>query len=131
MKIIKSDAAIQLVYLVAGVETKLRLFEVTERLKTSDEVHLLVDGCGHTGMVADMLPYAVIVADWLETQAAQTFPGVFEYEVTEELGEWIADAEQAGMLTVETFTQQLEILGQKFFNQSFDYNLTEKSCASI
>lgn len=130
MNLIKTDAAIQLVYLVAGAETKINIFRVTERLKSSDSEHLLSVGQGHTGLVNDMLPYAVIVADWLEAQAEQNFPGVFEYEVTEVMGEWMADAEQTGVLTAETFTQQLNTLGQKFFSQSAEYN-QEKSCAFI
>ena len=82
-------------------------------------------------MVNDLLPYAELVAAYIAIRVGkQDFPGVFEYEVTEELGEWLANAAEASALTEATFKAQLEIVGDKFFSQSAEYN-QEKSCASI
>ena len=131
MKLIDSEVAIQLTYLVAGAETKMKLFNVTERLIGRNNAHALTDGHGHVGMVNDLLPYAELVAAYIAIRVGkQDFPGVFEYEVTEELGEWLANAAEASALTEATFKAQLEIVGDKFFSQSAEYN-QEKSCASI
>jgi len=123
------DIAIQLVYLVAGIETKLKTHRVTQRLTNGDD-HALTAGGGHIGMVWDLLLYANSVSAWLRRQEGRDFPGVFEYEVTEVLGCWIADAAEAENLSIETFNAKLIELGNKFFAQFETFN-QEKSCASI
>lgn len=129
-----NESAIQLVYLVAGAETVMNLHRVTERLTGRNDDHPLTCGGGHTGMVSYLLPYAELVATYIEERVGQqNFPGVFEYEVTEELGEWIAKTAETtdGNVSAVSFKTKLNELGDKFFSQSAEYNQKEKSCASI
>lgn len=47
---------------------------------------------GHTGIVFSMYSHACWIENYLATNyPAQDFPGVFHYEVTEELGKWLFD----------------------------------------
>ena len=110
------DVAIQLVYLVAGVEGKTRLHRVTERLKGTNEDHPITEEGGHTGMVSDLIPYAKQVSAYLAAEAEkQDFPGVFEYEVTESLGAWLAENwESAGPTS---FQNELEAQSDVFFSR--------------
>jgi hypothetical protein len=116
MTIDHDDVAAQLVYLVIGTESKVDLHCVTERLKGTHGDHPLRAGGGHTGMVTDLLPYAKQVSAYLTSKAGeQDFPGVFEYEVTESLGAWLADNwESAGP---QSFQNELEAQGAAFFAQ--------------
>jgi len=118
MTVINEQTAVQLVYLVAGIDEKLRIHRVTQRL-TDCKDHTLVAGGGHIGMVTDLLPWAAKVAKHLAAKAdMQDFPGVFEYEVTEELGSWAADAAQNGLVHADDFEAELNRLSELFFAQS-------------
>ena len=118
------DVATQLVYLVAGIETQETKYRVTQRLLGNDDTHPLMASSGHIGMVCDLLPYAKAVSARLATQAAQEFPGVYEYEVTECMGIWLARAAEdtnEGLFPYPNiliqFNEQLEKLTTEFFNQ--------------
>ena len=110
------DVATQLVYLVAGVEEKTRLHRITERLKGTNDDHPITERGGHTGMVSDLIPYAKQVSAYLTAQVGkQAFPGVFEYEVTEAMGGWLAENwYSAGPAS---FQDKLEAQGVTFFAQ--------------
>ena len=110
------DIAVQLVYLVAGVEGKTRLHRITERLKGTNDDHPITEEGGHTGMVSDLIPYAKQVSAYLTLMSGkQDFPGVFEYEVTESMGAWLAENwESAGP---NSFQTELEAQGSAFFSQ--------------
>lgn len=128
-----NEAATQLVYLVAGAEFRMDIFRTTERLTGRNNDHPLVDGNGHTGMVNDLLPFAELVGKYIDGRVEeQEFPGVFEYEVTEALGVWIAETAEvtdSGVLELD-FITKLDELGDKFFSQLTEYN-QEKPCALI
>lgn len=116
------DVATQLVYLVAGVERETTKYQVTQRLLGKSEDHAILAGGGHTGMVADMLPYAKLISSYLASLAEQDFPGVYEYQVTECLGIWLAKAaeeQNGGIFPVPAmaaqFKEQLLKLSIEFF----------------
>lgn len=44
---------------------------------------------GHIGFVASVEQYAQAISDWLKTQPYVCHPGVLEYELIEDLGEWL------------------------------------------
>lgn len=119
------DVATQLVYLVAGVETEASKYRVTQRLLgNDDEAHPIMSSGGHTGMVADLLPYAKLVSAHIAFMQSQDFPGVFEYEVTESLGSWLARAakeQNSGLFAVPSvltqFREELARESKKFFDQ--------------
>lgn len=118
------DVATQLVYLVAGVERETTKYQVTQRLLGTQQDHAILAGGGHTGMVADLLPYAKLVSAHIANMLAQDFPGVFEYEVTEHMGSWLARAieDQNGGIypvpaMVKQFEEELALETKKFFNQ--------------
>lgn len=114
-------AAMQLVYLVAGAETVMDLYRVTQRLKGTDSGHPLTEGGGHIGMVDELMPFAELVDQHLESLSTQDFPGVFEYEVTEMLGAWLARyAEQQAPGTaslMDAFTVEMQRQSDLFFAQ--------------
>ena len=118
MNLITQDVAIQLVYLVDGAQQQVDAHFRANRRVANQPDHALVAAGGHIGMVSDLLPYAVVVSNWLEAKGPQNFPGVFEYEVTESMGHWLADAAQNETLTSAAFAAQLEIVGNQFFNRS-------------
>jgi hypothetical protein len=85
---------------------------------------MLANG-GHIGMVTDLVPYADQVAEYLLEHAGQDFPGVFEYEVTEDLGAWLANntSYDSSAWTVTNrplpilFAAELASKGDAFFSQ--------------
>lgn len=112
------EAAIQLVYLVVGAQTAICLSRVTNRLVGESVYHPLTHRGGHIGMVEDLRPFANAVAAYIEEQTVrQDFPGVFEYEVTEALGEWIAKTAETGNAVIKEsdFAAKLKELGDRFF----------------
>lgn len=112
-----TDSAIHLVYLVAGIETKLDLHRAVNRLLDFDAPHPLTRNGGHIGMVLDLVPKARLIAEYLAEQDKlhpDGHPGVFEYEVSEELGAWYADNPEA---TDEEFAAQLAAMTAAFFSQ--------------
>ena len=119
------DVATQLVYLVAGVETEASKHRVTQRLLgNEDYAHPIMHSGGHTGMVAELIPYAKLISAHITTMQAQDFPGVFEYEVTEHMGGWLAKAAEdrdCGMYAVPPlvtqFKEELARESKKFFDQ--------------
>jgi len=122
MKLDIDDVATQLVYLVAGVERETTRHQVTQRLKGTDESHAILALGGHTGMVADLIPYAKLTSAHIATLCDQDFPGVYEYQVTEELGVWLAKAacdQYTGVHAipplVDQFKEQLLKLSIAFF----------------
>lgn len=111
------DAAVHLVYLVAGIEHKLALHRTTNRLLDEDFQHPLLGAGGHIGMVVDLAPKAKLIADYIvehDSLHSDDYPGVFEYEVTELLGQWYADNPKA---TDEEFAAQLDATAVAFFSQ--------------
>jgi hypothetical protein len=110
----QDDFAIQLVYLVAGAEPRIDIQHITNRLMGSESDHPLRVGGGHIGMVEDLISYAKQVSAYLRTRPDdQEFPGVFEYEVTESLGAWLADNwETVGLYS---FNTELEARAAAFF----------------
>ena len=110
--------AIQLVYLVAGAEdvideqrAKNRVVESVDYSQFTEQVS------GHIGMTHEFLPLAEIVAGYLTgLKEDQDFPGVFEYEVTERLGEWLV--RNWGNFTPDIFLAEVESQGALFFAQS-------------
>lgn len=123
MELDHDDVATQLVYLVAGVERETTKHRVTQRLLgNDDEAHPIMSSGGHTGMVADLLPYAKLISSYLASLAEQDFPGVYEYQVTECLGIWLAKAaeeQNGGIFPVPAmaaqFKEQLLKLSIEFF----------------
>lgn len=121
---IHEETAVQLAYLLAGVEPVLQTYAVAQCLAGGDDHPILRDG-GHIGMVTELLPFAKIVAQYVEDAVGkQDFPGVFEYEVTEELGTWLANSHanpshdsSRGTL----FIAELKKLGAFFFIRSFTF----------
>ena len=114
----EEEAAIHLVYLVAGVDKVLLAHRIKERLTGEDEEPAIIISVGHIGMVNDLYVYAEAVATYLMRRAGADYPGVFEYEVTESLGEWLAKNwtdEEPPML--ESFTAELKRQGDAFFDQ--------------
>jgi hypothetical protein len=112
-----AEAPIQLVYLVAGIESRLRLHQVAERLTGDNDDHSLTCRGGHIAMVTDLQPFADLVGAYVEAKIANpdfNFPGVFEYEVTEELGKWYADNPDS---TPDEFAAELHRQGDAFFAQ--------------
>jgi len=110
-------AAVHLVYLVAGIERKLALHQTTNRLLGSNTSHPLTEAGGHIGMVANLLPKAKLIADCLAAHDKlhpDSHSGVFEYEVTEELGLWYADNPEA---THEEFAAQLAAMTAAYFSR--------------
>lgn len=111
------DVAVQLVYLVEGIEDRFKLQRVTDRLTGIASGHPLTDGGGHIGMVLDLIPKATAVSAHFAEQAeihAQDFPGVIEYEVTTFLGAWYADNPAA---TDAEFAAKLAEKTAEFFSQ--------------
>lgn len=117
MNLITQDVAIQLVYLVDGAQQQVDAHFKANRRVANQPDHALVAAGGHIGMVSDLLPYANTVACWIKAKGAQDFPGVFEYEVTESMGHWLADAAESETLTNAAFSAQLETIGNQFFNR--------------
>ena len=116
MDINHDDVAIQLTYLVAGTEDKVTLHHVTDRLTGTERDHPLRVGGGHIGMVEDLIPYAKQVSAYLSARPNdQSFPGVFEYEVTESLGAWLADNWET--VGPGSFNTELEAQATAFFAQ--------------
>lgn len=112
------DFAMQLVYLVEGIDEVLQTHQVATRLNPDTPAHLMTDGLGHTGMVADLIPYAKDVAEYVAKMVGvQDFPGVFEYEVTSDLGTWMAQYPGDTWPSRDAFKAELEKLGAEFFAQ--------------
>ncbi|NQW81314.1 MAG: hypothetical protein HQ445_09090 [Polaromonas sp.] len=113
-----NEAAIQLVYLVEGIEPVLAAHQVATRLNPATPGHLMTADGGHLGMVSDLADYAVDVADYINKMVGvQDFPGVFEYEVTSELGTWMAKLPGDQWPSRDAFKAELEKLGAEFFAQ--------------
>lgn len=112
---ISKCAALHLVYLVSGVEQVTVLHRVTCRLKGADVDHPITAGGGHIGMVEELLPYAQQIADYIAgVPEDQEWPGVFEYQVTESLGAWLAaNWESAGPVA---FGEELTKQASAFFS---------------
>ena len=111
-----NDVAVQLVYLVAGADDAIRDERAMHRLRGEGDYATVLERLGgHIGMVQEFLPFAEMVSAYV-TSRTQDFPGVFEYEVTEELGKWFARKE--GAATVKEFAAELEIQGAAFFAQN-------------
>jgi hypothetical protein len=110
----QDDFAIQLVYLVAGAEPRIDIQHITNRLMGSESDHPLRAGGGHIGMVEDLISYAKQVSAYLRIRPDdQEFPGVFEYEVTESLGAWLADNWET--VDLYSFNTELEARAAAFF----------------
>ena len=116
MELDHDDIAAQLVYLVAGQETKVTPHHIAGRLTGDATDHPMRAAGGHIGMVGDLIPYARQVSAYLATKIGkQDFPGVFEYEITESLGAWLADNwERADKIL---FAFEMEKQGTAFFSQ--------------
>lgn len=111
------NTAVQLVYLIHGIEPILAAhFNADQHTD-----HPITATGGHIGMVNDLLPYADIIATYqadADLKGAE-YPGVFEYEVTEQLGAWLANHWVSFDDTLLTsFKTELERLGTEFFLQS-------------
>ena len=105
------DVATQLVYLVAGVERETTKYQVTQRLLGTDHDHPILASGGHTGMVAELLPYAKLISMHISTLQEQDFPGVYEYQVTECMGIWLAKAAEdqgSGVFPVPRMVDQFK-----------------------
>lgn len=114
--VVGDELAIQLVYLVAGIERGLKTHEITNLMLGSDDPHPLVASGGHIGMVMNQVFKAELITRHLASfRRGHDFPGVFEYEVTEPLGVWIAENPEASM---GDFTAQLESFSRAFFNRT-------------
>ena len=108
----KHDTAIQLAYLVTGIDTSLRAFQRAN----PEQDHPMTEAGGHIEMVTDMVLYAQDVADLVgDPLRKQEFPGVFEYEVTEELGAWMG--RQAVQPTRAEFGVELKRRDAEFFGK--------------
>lgn len=111
------NTAIQLVYLVDGITPVLAAHHKADQHTD----HPIKASGGHIGMVNDLLPFAEIVATYqadADLKGAE-YPGVFEYEVTEQLGGWLADHWVSfGDQLFVLFAAELERLGTEFFLQS-------------
>lgn len=105
--------AIQLVYLVAGVDSVRHAHRVKVHL-TGSEDHPISAGGGHIGMVSDLVPFAQLVAYYIKANT-QNFPGVFEYEATESLGVWLAKNWDDNQPMAELFAAELKRQGDIFF----------------
>jgi hypothetical protein len=104
------------VYLVAGAEPRIDIHHITNRLISTDSDHPLRADGGHIGMVEDLISYAKQVSAYLRTKPdGQEFPGVFEYEVTESLGSWLADNWETA--DPNSFNTELEAQATAFFAQ--------------
>ena len=117
---VSAEFAIQLVYLVAGVEPVLQTHQVKARLNPAVGDHPMTFDGGHVGMVSELMPYAQAVAGYIEKMVGvQDFPSVFEYEVTEPLGAWLANFadEENGWPPLPQFVAELEKQGSAFFSQ--------------
>lgn len=75
-----AKAGIQMVYLMEEFDA-----ETTQEIYS---IHADNHG-GHIGIVSSMYEHASTIVYLLNQQNTQDFPGVFEYEVTEELGRWL------------------------------------------
>lgn len=117
MTTIMTTTAVQLVYLVAGAERQMYIYGIAARLKGTNPQHPLTDAGGHIGMVTALQKHAERVATHLDIHLRDPdaeFPGVFEYEVTEELGAWLADNPNASL---DEFTDELRRCSAAFFAQ--------------
>jgi len=110
--VVGDELAVQLVYLVAGIEQGLKKHKITNLMLGSDAPHPLVADSGHIGMVMNQVFKAELITRHLVDHDLD-HPGVFEYEVTEPLGVWIAENPEASM---GDFTAQLESFSRAFFN---------------
>ena len=110
--VVGDELAVQLVYLVAGIEQGLKKHKITNLMLGSDAPHPLVADSGHIGMVMNQVFKAELITRHLIDHDLD-HPGVFEYEVTEPLGVWIAENPEASM---GDFTAQLESFSRAFFN---------------
>lgn len=119
------EFAVHLVYLVAGIERKLALHRTTDRLLGTDTSHPLTESGGHVGMVIELVPKAKLIADllaeYVELHPGFGSPGVFEYDVTEELGLWYADNPES---TDDEFAAQLAAMTAAFFSRYIPYSPT-------
>jgi len=112
--VVGDELAVQLVYLVAGIEQGLKKHEITNLMLGSDAPHPLVADSGHIGMVMNQVFKAELITRYIAGRyRGWQFPGVFEYEVTEPLGVWIAENPEA---SIADFTAQLESSSRAFFN---------------
>jgi len=112
--VVGDELAVQLAYLVAGIEQGLKKHKITNLMLGSDAPHPLVANGGHIGMVMNQVFKAELITRHLVNRHHDSdFPGVFEYEVTEPLGVWIAENPEASM---GDFTAQLESFSRAFFN---------------
>lgn len=79
------DIAMQAQYLIGGYDAMCRLQKTNSFLQDSE---------GHIAVTHRLSTLGVVVHDFLQTPAmkkindAADWPGVFEYEITEELGQW-------------------------------------------
>ena len=101
------ELAIQMVYLFMGAEPSIE------------------DGCweyqngGHIELMQDLVDYAQLVVDDLSHRYDADFPGVYEYEVTEEFGGWIgAFVQRTSYLpTLDEAKAELTKIANEFFSQ--------------
>ena len=89
------QVAMQMAYLMAGVESVLVQHRIKTRLLGNEEAHPCCEGGGHIGFVSEVVPLADMVATEIAKRDGQDFPGVFEYEVTEGIGKWYAENYEA------------------------------------
>lgn len=106
----EGEAAIQLAYLVAGADSAVNLVP-TDR----QQDHAIQSSGGHIGMVADLLVFAEQVADYFDSalESGSHGQGVFQYEVTVELGKFLAE-NWGSADTQKLFTAKLQELGANF-----------------
>lgn len=97
------DAAVQMVYLAEGIELV--------------KDHKLDRAGGHIGMVNELLPYAKAVSSYLENSPEQDFAGVFEYEVTNPMGQWLASVGGDSWPSLKDFNKELKQVGARFFTK--------------
>ena len=104
------EVAITAQYLVLGAEDY--------RRRVGVDNHNLDRVGGHIGMAIELAEWAEVVEGFLaeQTDSDTSWPGVFHYEVTEELGEWLA-MRMDGPISVAEFKAELALRFEHFMKQ--------------
>lgn len=112
------DLAFQMAYLTAGAEHALNIGRITHRLKGDPDGHPALGG-GHMDLVDNLVDCAEVVTKYLDGLPVGTdYPGVFEYEVTEEMGKWFVDQHTlTDTPTLDDFKDELHRQAAAFFSQ--------------
>lgn len=114
-------AAIQLNYLMAG-------FNAQREDSTLYQYHSDLHG-GHIGITVDFYDHALVVAQLIteRLQDPQGFPGVFEYEITEDLGKWLFEHPDA---TQGEFEAHARHIVHWWFQDGLAGQASAESCAA-